>query len=169
MSNECNCNASNESWAREIVTWSVRVGEFKNVRFYEFLKTEKVFAVRQLKGREFQTDVAAWLKALFAISVLTGGWFRKCLSDERNTLIGNLSATMDLKCSGWPVSRILNCHVCGNFELDPVADGKPVEWGSAWYGRSSSIELDTNFQNHSKKEHDLFSRTIIMELLTWKY
>ena len=48
------------------------------------------------------------------------------MSDERNTLVGNLSATIGLKCSGWPFSCTVNVKV-DNFERDPVADGKPVE------------------------------------------
>ena len=57
---------------------------------------EKMFAVRQFNGREFQTDRAAWLEALFGISVLTGGWVRKCLSDERNILVGKWQIKLKL-------------------------------------------------------------------------
>ena len=53
-------NASNESWARKNCHMiSLDKRGLKMCIFRSFLKVEKVFAVRQFKGREFQTDGAA--------------------------------------------------------------------------------------------------------------
>ena len=114
--------------------------------FYRsFLKMKNLFAVWEFSGKEFQTDGSARLEALFAILVLTGGWVSKSLSDERNTFVGNLSATIVLYWFEnvqdgqfrvlWMSRLQFWTRSCSWWEASEVA------WESAWCDRSFSMEL----------------------------
>ena len=86
-----------------------------------------------------------------------GGWFRKCLSDERNAEVA-----IGLFQGGHFAH--FECQ-CGNFELNPVADGKPVEslrdtvvpprssGTSQWWTRWSLEMLDFDIPNNTELEN----------------